>query len=183
MSKIKPFLPAIFLLLSFVLPWWTMVYGSYAWGEWGLTVSNSFLWGEINTWGKVVFISLYINSWNYSGFVFTVPLLIVEGGVIGMSREKRARYLGGLLGIIGVFAYFVLIHSVTFGIEEAIVRGTIFGKYFGYTNRVRGLTDVTVTFALWFLSIGFYLAVIGSILLLLPAIRTLANKVKGRIKQ
>jgi hypothetical protein len=104
-----------------------------------------------------------------------VSALVLLGGLCGLSNEKRTRTLGGLLGVGGVIFYLVL--RLVFPPWRGWSRRDF---YFGSGEYVGGMISNPLYIrAVWFLSVGFYLAVIGSLLLLVLSIRPLAESPKA----
>lgn len=109
-----------------------------------------------------------------------VSALIFVSGLFGLFVRNKIRTLGGLLGIAGVISYFALV------LPESISRGAFIGRFFRrqmlnfpYFGFAIHESDKCAT---WFLSAGFYLALAGSLMLLLPLIRTLIERLKKRLK-
>jgi hypothetical protein len=179
----KRWLPAIFLLLSLFLPWWMLWERGYS------HFSLSFPWNED------VYLFTYIGRHyvNYSpagqylsssvGFsvsFFHLPVfcfvsaLIFVSGLFGLSVRSKIRTLAGLLGIAGIISYFALILPVSlvwFSWRPFSEQVSNF-PYFGFAIHER------YGFVSWFLSIGFYFALAGSLMLLLPLIRTLIERLR-----
>jgi len=180
----KRWLPAIFLLLSLFLPWWTM-YSAHKMSlvsipeipppepvGWEIDLHLSFPWMDYFSisvnFNDYDFVYIHASSVRFYEipflcFVFT---LISLSGLCGLSSKRKIRILGGLLGIAGIASYFVFVFPKNFFPSF---------PYFGLGQR-RGVMY------LWFLSIGFYLALAGSVMLLLPLIRTLIERLKKRKK-
>jgi len=154
---IKRRLPAMFLLLSLLLPWWTMI---NVWDSGhSLYLHLSFPWNPdvrfiVNRFGLNG--SLGAKFYDIPSFFF-VSALISVGGLCGFSYKRKIRSLGGLLAVLGVVSFFVLVFHKNF-------------PYFG--------VDRTI---IWFLSFGFYLALAGSLMLLLPLIRALIERLRKRL--
>jgi len=178
----KRWLPAVFLLMSLPLPWWTMIETFLWWyGEQGNTsLTLSFPWmpriavmysphvSQIDG-----LLSFYYNQ--IPSFLF-VSILIVAAGLCGLGKN-RTRTLGGFLGITGIVTYFLLIFPLIPEIEYSFY-GCREMPYFGIAiERSRSGTHTNV----WFLSPGFFLALAGSLMLLSPLIRTLIERIKKRL--
>ena len=174
----KRWLPAVFLLLSLFLPWWTFVSGymelhgymSFPW-----SAKGAFFQGITSI--RVDFVIPY----NQIPYMFFVSSSIVLAGLCGLIDKSRVRTIGGLLGIVGVISYFVLVFPKSIG---AFYRprwkgnpyfGTFYDSYDIRTGQTFYYTDI------WFLSAGFYLALAGSLMLLSPLIRTLIERIKKRL--
>jgi len=185
----KRWLPAVFLLLSLVLPWWTMVdlysKSSFArmrgWAETSYyrpfeSFTSSYLWADQLDFS---FRPSYLEIWYFVEFfhipfLFFISALVLAGGLFGLSNERRARTVGGLLGIGSVIFYSIWrfayppinwVRNIYFGIGEYQVG-------FGFPFEVG---------AVWFLSVGFYLATFGSLMLLFLSIRTPIETSEGPI--
>ena len=187
----KRWLPAVFLLLSLLLPWWTMVsihetefaswyqpeylphyYRRYSFSlsfPWEPNVDMHARWG---IWGSGYSASYDAISYEIPYFCF-VSALVVMAGLCGLSSKSRTRSLAGLLGIIGVISYLILVFPKSSSHDF---------PYFGIVRVTRNLVrwDEVVT-SIWFLSIGFYLAIVGSLMLLSPLIRTLVERLRKRL--
>jgi hypothetical protein len=178
----KRWLPAIFLLLSLFLPWWTM----YSADKislihipeipppepvgWEIDLRLSFPWMDYFqikvTFGGYNFVYIFASSVRFYEippfcFVFTLILL---GGLCGLSSKTKTRILGGLLGIAGIASYFIF----------------VFPKNFFPSFPYFGLGQLRGVMYLWFLSVGFYLALVGSLMLLSPIIRTGIERIRKR---
>jgi len=180
----KRWLPAVFLLLSLFLPWWTMIgttfFGLREWGN-ACMLILSFPWMS-----NIVFLSTHasIQIDGYLKFCYNqipsflfVSILVVAAGLCGLGKN-RTRTLGGFLGIIGIVTYFLLIFPLTLEILEVSSFVSREMPYFGTTiNEGRSVTITKV----WFLSPGFFLALAGSLMLLSPLIRTLIGRIRKRL--
>jgi hypothetical protein len=179
----KRWLPAVFLLLSLFLPWWTMIGTTFfrARDRFNTSLILSFPWMS-----NIEFLSTYtsIQIDGYLKFCYNqipsflfVSILVVAAGLCGLGKN-RTRTLGGFLGIIGIVTYFLLIFPLTLeilGVYSFVSREM---PYFGTTideGRSVILTKV------WFLSPGFFLALAGSLMLLSPLIRTLIGRIRKRL--
>ncbi|NIR86593.1 hypothetical protein GWO13_03075 [Candidatus Bathyarchaeota archaeon] len=165
-------------MLSLFLPWWTFVSGhmgihGYASFPWSATVSvfqeTESIWGQ------------YVIPYNQIPYIFFVSSSIVLAGLCGLTDKSRTRTIGGLLGIVGVISYFVLVFPKSIG---AFYRppwkanpyfGIFYGSYILRTGETFYYTDI------WFLSVGFYLALAGSLMLLFPLFRTLIERLGKRL--
>ncbi len=173
----KRWLSAALLLLSLFLPWWAFVWermGStvYMSLPWSATVSvfreTEYIWGE------------FLIRYNQIPYMLFVSSSIVVAGLCGLTDKSRVRTIGGLLGIVGVISFFVLVFPESIGaFDPPLWEGN---PYFGIAHswrpaRFAGRVHETW---IWFLSVGFYLALAGSIMLLLPTIRTLIERLRKR---
>jgi len=182
----KRWLPAVFLWLSLFLPWWIC---GVCTPSCELTLSFP--------WGQKVQLYTYIFDQNMSFFVLFdfpyhrlpvscfVSALIFVSGLFGLSVRSKIRTLGGLLGGAGIISYSALVLPESMSLW-VYADYTFSGQmrdfpYFGYglTGRY-GLAGTRML--TWFLSAGFYLALAGSLMLLLPLIRTLVERLKKRLK-
>lgn len=183
----KRWLPAVFILLSLFLPWWTLV-DTTGWMtrvySGTTTLDLSFPWEDDliiyydRTVGHIV--ANYTVDLSRIPQLFFVSALIVAGGLFGLSSKSRTRTLGGLLGIASIVSYFILVfHSSHWG--SLVWDGwwnlrSYFGIYHGYYTprpklHLTGETGEIFPYTnIWFLSVGFYLALAGSLMLLLPPI-------------
>lgn len=174
----KRWLPAVFLLLSLFLPWWTMI---------DLSVESSlhraetyhfrpfesfrlsFPWADIldfSFWSSFTSPSIsYFVAFSNIPFLCFVSGLALLGGLCGLSNDRGTRTLGGLLGTGSVVFYFV--RQLVFPPLEL---PGIF--YFGIGEYYTGGLHRFQLSAVWFLSVGFCLAAIGSLMLLAPPVRT-----------
>jgi hypothetical protein len=180
----KRWLPAVFLLLSLLLPWWTMI--DTVLHFWNGDIFYTDLTFSFPWMPKISFtansqvpsrIDWYSRFWynQIPSFLF-VSILIVAAGLCGLGKN-RTRTLGGFLGITGIVTYFLLIFPLIPEIEYSFY-GCREMPYFGIAiERSRSGTHTHV----WFLSAGFYLALAGSLMLLSPLIRTLIGRIKKRL--
>ena len=179
----KRWLPAVFLLLSLFLPWWTFYWSRDYSGIWSDSrpwwrMSVSFLWGDDvridYTIGKKVLWVSYDVLLDRVPYLFFTSALIMVAGLCGLTDKSKTRTLGGLLGIAGVVSYFVFVFRKTpFYFDSHPVQ---LNPHFGiYQSRYSAVVDI------WFLSVGFYLALAGSLMLLLPLIRTLVERLRKRL--
>lgn len=174
----KRWLPAVFLLLSLFLPWWTFVSGhmgihGYMSFPWSATVSvfqeTESIWGQ------------FLIPYNRIPYMLFVSSSIVLAGLCGLADKSRVRTIGGLLGIVGVISYFILVFPKSIGVFYNLpwkgnpYFGISYGSYIFRTGKTFYYTDI------WFLSAGFYLALAGSLMLLLPLIRTLVERLRKRL--
>ena len=107
-------------------------------------------------------------------YFFFVSALIVLAGLCGLSSRDRTRTLGGLLGITGMISYVILIMPICL---SWLFPPTL--REIGYPFFATYRIDIGVV--IWFLSVGFYLALAGSLMLLLPLIRTLLERLRKRL--
>ena len=89
------------------------------------------------------------------------------GGLCGLSSKIRTRTLGGLLGIVGIISYFKFVYYET--------AHSVWLPFFEMHNFPGSASEI------YFLSAGFYLAIAGSLMLLLPLIRTLIERLRKRL--
>ena len=183
----KRWLPAVFLLLSLFLPWWTMIGTTFFRGSRGFNTSLilSFPWMS-NIEFLSTFVSIQIDGYlkfcynQIPSFLF-VSILVVAAGLCGLGKN-RTRTLGGFLGIIGIVTYFLLIFPLTLTSEVlgvyyiSFVSGEV--PYFG--TAIDEGRSVILTMV-WFLSPGFFLALAGSLMLLSPLIRALIGRIRKRL--
>jgi len=182
---IKRRLPAVFLLLSLFLPWWAKI---------ELARSAPFRLGNILfTKSYVTGRSDYCFPWNAGRVSFTyranrefeislgarfseipslflVSALIFVGCLCGFSSRRKIRSVGGLLSLLGIISFFPLVFHAS-GMASYLEN-----PYFGIAD-----SDRKHATYIWFLSTGFYLAVAGSIMLLLPTIRPLVERLRKRL--
>jgi hypothetical protein len=137
-------------------------------------IDLSFLWvddAKLYYYPDINFSGSGYSSWSYKVLVYQIPYLcfisalIITAGLYGLIGNRRTRIRGGLLGIIGVLSYLIPIFNEFYGIYAV---GWI--PYFGTKQ------DTCV----WFLSLGFYLALVGSLMLLSPIIRTGIVRIRKR---
>jgi len=174
----RRWLPAVFLLLSLFLPWWTFVSGhmgihGYMFFPWSASVSvfqeTESIWGQ------------YVIPYNQIPYILFVCSSIVMAGLCGLTDKSRVHTIGGLLGIVGVISYFVLVFpkSISAFYRPPWNANPYFGIFYGsYVFRTRETFYYT---GIWFLSVGFYLALAGSLMLLLPVIKTGVERLRKRI--
>jgi hypothetical protein len=189
----KRWLPAIFLLTSLFLPWWIVstVHEPTSRGRLPhdspiYTFDLSFPWNErADAYFYYSTLDRYMSaSIDFSASFHRVPILCFVAGLIfmsglcGLSGRSKIRTLGGLLGIASIISYFVLVF-------QASVRWIVFiGPYF--SEQISnfpyfGSASGSETHSTWFLSAGFYVALAGSLMLLLPLIRTLVERLRKRL--
>jgi len=174
-------LPAVFLLLSLFLPWWTMIHILEP--GYSLYFYLSFPWNPDVTFSVNRFQlegSLYASFYDIPSFCF-VSALILAGGLCGFSNKKKTQSLGGLLAILGVFSYFTLLFHKNYPLSLIEIENPYFGaKLYGHSfgHPFFGVNSIII----WFLSIGFYLALAGSLMLLSPLIRTLIERLRKRLQ-
>lgn len=201
----KRWLPSILLLLSLFLPWWTMlnisstvIFARTERTQYFKPFESfvlSFPWRDAAVFEPYLFSfdpdPLNIKEPYFTDFhlefsrilnLFYVNILIIVGGLIGLSRDKRARTMGGILGILGVVSYVInVLHNSPLGNEflRELQGNSYFGngvfRYFVEADDPYGgfLLKYRAT---WFLSIGLYVAVAGSLMLLSPYTKRLYGK-------
>jgi len=172
----KRWLPAVFLLLSLFLPWWMYIIqpvGPVERFSTALPTSfdMSFPWSN-HVWAFSDYSHAQLGcSIEVSQIpsLFLGSALIVIAGISGLTDKSRTRTAGGLLGIVGVISFllFVLHKSTRYWPKE-------WNPYFGIDTWGNNLH-------IWFLSFGFYLALAGSLMLLLPLIRALIERLRKRL--
>jgi len=138
---------------------------------WEIVLYLSFPWMD--------FIPVYVNFNEYNSvyaggfsvkfseipsFCF-VSTLILLGGLCGLSSKKGTRVLGSFFGIIGMVSYFML----------------VFPKNIFPPFPYFGLGQHQDESYLRFLSVGFYLALAGSLMLLLPLVKTGVERLRKRL--
>lgn len=196
----KRWLPAVFLLLSLLLPWWmnfqvTMMIKAPV----GVIRPPSYELDMSFPWHDMVEVEIYNRGTGfvYYGFCgirfYRVPYscfvsaMIFVSGLCGLSSKSKIRTLAGLLGIASLISYFVLIFpEAIYGAGASIIvfhtpvqRVRSF-PYFGFAQVEWGVQNILRTYSTWFLSIGFFLALAGSLMLLSPLIRTSTQKLRKR---
>jgi len=186
----KRWLPAVFLLLSLVLPWWMWNVGHW-WVREGFHLpysesSLSFPWDEDVSFFIVYSPTDHMSFWvDFNVQSYRLPVscfvsvLIFVSGLFGLFVRNKIRTLGGLLGIAGVISYFALV------LPESLL--SMVHVYYPFSGQMRDFpyfgSGLTETRALtWFLSAGFYLALAGSLMLLSPTIRKLIERLRERLK-
>jgi hypothetical protein len=181
----KRWLPALFLLLSLILPWWTLIQTLFGVRSYDGRVDNlslSFPWGS-TVWIQKVHDELtagyYAQFYEIPYFCF-VSALVVIAGLCGLSSKSRTRSLGGMFGIIGIISYFILVFPISFLNLRSRMWGYVhaWNPYFGtgYPSPFFHRESL-----IWFLSVGFYFALAGSLMLLSPLIRTLMERLRKRL--
>jgi len=140
------------MIVSIFLPWWTFFasFGGFAFaGIWlfGALVSGSAL-GYGITQGAFV-----------SDF-WVAAIFVILSGALGIvsTRDRKFSLAGGALGLTGALVFLITLGDLSGGMPGSIFFGAESG--FGVS-------------AFWFLSIGFWLAIISSIIMLVasPTIR------------
>jgi hypothetical protein len=178
---IKRRLPTIFLLMSLFIPWWVLVYVPPGQG-WSLSIGRhlfhgiwSFPWEEVMEFefGSVGLVMYYGVQFYFIPYVIFVCASILVAGLCGLSSKDRTRTLGGLLGMVGIVSYSIIILPESVLFYSARVMGN---PFFGIYPPVQA--DY---YYIWFLSFGLYLALAGSIMLLLPTTRTLIERLRKRL--
>jgi len=113
----KRWLPAVFLLLSLFLPWWTMIEASEVWIGQRVEIPTRYRFYLSFPWAETVSISQGTTDvlWvNYNISIYDIPYfcfvstLILVGVLCGLSGKSRIRTLGGLLGMGGLISYFII---------------------------------------------------------------------------
>ena len=175
----KRWLPAAFLLLSLFLPWWTFIRIENSYVAW---LDLSFPWGDRVSFfhypGRFILGDYDVRVYQIP-YVCFVSALILVAGLCGLTDKSRTRTLGGLLGIAGVVSYFILVfHKHPMSMTRQVMGQPYFGIAHGFYWRSMG--GKIITTHIWFLSIGFYLAIVGSLMLLLPLIRTFIERLRKR---
>jgi len=180
----KRWLPAVFLLLSLLLPWWTIheTTPHYKYDRFITDFTFSFLWMPkifFHYIGSLVSGGMIHGSFNFYynqiPSVLFASISIVAAGLCGLGKN-RTRTLGGFLGIIGMVTYFVFIFPLTLkGFFYLSMQAQM--PYFGISISTSRMGTYT---AVWFLSPGFFLALAGSLMLLSPIIRTGIERIRKR---
>ena len=192
----KRWLPSVFLLLSLFLPWWTMIEVSEVWIGQRLEIPARHSFYLSFPWAETVSISIaYGELWVNSQIpIYNIPylcldcILILAGALCGLSGKSKIRTLGGLLGIAGLVSYFITaLPKPTYQFPFEF-RNSPYSPYFGSAYHesagkvLRAYPEVRLVEShVWFLSVGFYLALAGSLMLLLPLIRTLVERLRKRL--
>ena len=172
-ERTKRWLPAIFLLLSLFLPWWMWVYRgvvpyfilSFPWNE---KVRLSIY--DVLIFPNVAFQVSFTFQFHRLPVYRFVSGLVLMSGLYGLSVRSKIRTLAGLLGIAGIISYFALVLP-----ESRFFRQVSNFPYFGFV-----ILESDEIF-IWFLSVGFYLALAGSLMLLSPTVRTSIGRIKKRV--
>lgn len=177
----KRWLPAVFLLLSLLLPWSTYLEHRPV-GWW--TAYRSFLWAD-GIFPQITYEIVWIYEVQFSQLPhsFFISVLILTAGLCGLSSKSETRRLGGLFGILGIVSYLIFIFPNREGYKEIrFVLGTVNPKW--HVNQFFGIAYYRGgrLWAIWFLSVGFFLALAGSLMLLLPLIRTVIEKLRKRLQ-
>ena len=184
----KRWLPAVLLLLSLFLPWWTMIYVFEIPSRIpdvrpasGYSLGLSFPWEEMVVFDYAEGVRYggengelrvdYVVSFRDIPYFCFVSALILVGGLCGLSDKSKIRTLGGLLGIAGVVSYLIFVFPKS--ISPWISWNTKEMRNFPYFGSAPQLW--------WFISAGFYLALAGSLMLLFPLIRTLVERLRKRL--
>ena len=179
----KRWLPAIFLLLSLFLPWWALI-RSYEFYEYRLELYLSFPWEpnvEILNVNNELVVGYDVTT-NEIPYLYFVSALIVLGGLCGLSSKRRTRSLGGLLGIAGLISYVILVFPKSSSLGFIYPKFPYLGMEYYESPPYKDLSPPYKDSRMWFLSVGFYLALIGSIMLLLPLIRTLTVRLRKQLR-
>jgi hypothetical protein len=177
----KRWLPAVLLLSSLFLPWWTLIQTEFNVRPDGRRVDMlylSFPWRPI-VWIQKVHDELmvgYYPQFHEIPYLYFVSALIVIAGLCGLSSKSRTRSLGGMFGIMGIISYFILVFPISF--LNLYYRKYV---YIHALNPYFGVNYFRFERLIWFLSVGFYLALAGSLMLLSPLIRTLIERLRKRL--
>jgi predicted nucleic acid-binding Zn ribbon protein len=139
----------VITIVSIFLPWWTMYvsgFGVSAFASiwlFGTLVSGSAL-GYGITQGALV-----------SDF-WVAAIFVILSGALGIvsTRDRKFSLAGGALGLFGALVFLITLGNLSTGVPRSI--------FFGVENGF-GMS------AFWFLSIGFWLAIIGSIIMLVAS--------------
>jgi hypothetical protein len=152
----------------------------------------SFLWNEMVRIDIQGLQTGLLVSWLSGVRFYRIPYLcsasalIFVSGLCGLSCKSKFRTLAGLLGIAGVISYFVLIFPQAMceigpAIRSESLPERIYSfPYFGSAQH-EWSKGFYRTYSMWFLSVGFYLALAGSLMLLLPLIKTLIERLRKRL--
>jgi hypothetical protein len=139
----------IIILVSIFLPWWNMFFSGLGMsafaGIWlfGTMASGSGL-GVGITQGAFV-----------SEFVASIIFLILSGAFgIASTTDRKFSLAGGALGLFGALVFLIRVGDISTGTAGSV--------FFGSESAL-GIS------AFWFLSIGFWLAIIGSIIMLVAS--------------
>lgn len=170
----KRWLPAAFLLLSLLRPWWIKIAFPFRWPGAPLHLVLFFPWSSnvwvisnVDPWRYIWFMDAQLNHPNLPFFHFLdnplthvfVPVLILVGALFGLTSNSRTRSLGGFFGVAGIIGYFIFVFR-----ESPFGTGIEFWPL-GFIAAANAQAT-----AIWFLSSGLYLAIAGSLMLLLPRI-------------
>jgi hypothetical protein len=144
----------IIMIVSIFLPWWTMFISALG----GFAFGGIWLFGAVAS-GSALGIGIAQGAF-ISDFL-VAAFLVILSGVLGIvsTRDRKFSLAGGALGLLGALVFLIRLGSFPNGMTGSV--------FFG-AESVSGIS------AFWFLSIGFWLAIIGSIIMLMasPTIRT-----------
>jgi len=139
----------IILLVSIFLPWWNMIFSGMGMsafaGIWLFgTVASGSGYGIGITQGAFV-----------SEFVVSIIFLILSGAFgIASKTDRKLSLAGGALGLFGALVFLIRLGDISTGTTGSV--------FFGSESAL-GIS------AFWFLSIGFWLSIIGSIIMLVAS--------------
>jgi hypothetical protein len=132
-------------IISIFLPWWNMIFS-------GLGISA---FGGIWLFGTVASDSGSGIGITRGEFVsdFVVAIIIILSGALGIASktDRKLSLAGGALGLFGALVFLIRLGDLSTG-----TAGSVFF----------GLESILGVSVFWFLSIGFWLAIIGSIIML-----------------
>lgn len=177
----KRWLPAILILLSLILPWWMSFSSLYSYDDFVhhgiLNLRLSFPWGGMVElligFPMHEYVDGYVQGYYWVYELDRIPLLLLVsfstmlGGLHALSNQERTRTKGGLFGVLGIITYFLFVFHRH--------PGSFFFSVFGWSK----ILDVSYTS---FISIGFFLALAGSLMLLSPLIKTSIGKIRKRLR-
>jgi len=138
------------MLVSIFLPWWNMFFSGL-----GMSAFASiWLFGTMAS-GSGLGVGITQGAF-VSEFVVSIIFVILSGAFgIASTTDRKFSLAGGALGLFGALLFLVRLGDISTGTSGSV--------FFG-AESVLGVS------AFWFLSIGFWLAIISSILMLVASL-------------
>ena len=144
----------IFMIVSIFLPWWTLFISTSGYAFAGIWLFAALAQGNILGFG--------ITQGALVSEFFVAIVLVILSGVLGIASTSNRKFslAGGALGLFGALVFLVTLRNVSGGMPGSV--------FFGAESALGNP-------AFWFLSIGFWLAIISSLIMLMAS-RNLAKK-------
>jgi ribosomal protein L40E len=137
------------MLVSIFLPWWT----GFVSGFGASTFAGIWLFGTVAS-GSSLGVGITQGAFT-SEFVVAIIFVVLSGALgIASSTDRKFSLAGGALGLFGALVFLLRLGDISTGMPGSV--------FFG-AESVLGISSI------WFLSIGFWLAIASSIIMLLAS--------------